>query len=53
MVSVYDGIPSAIWASQFLNAQGYLMKPIHMMQDNIAVIQIEKHGSKSCKRTKI
>ena len=52
VVGVYDGMPSAIWANQFLQAQGYAMKPIHMMQDNLAAIQIEKHGSKSCKRTK-
>ena len=51
VVGVYDGMPSAIWANQFFK-QNYVMKPIHMMQDNLAAIQIKKHGSKDCKRTK-
>ena len=48
LVSCSDFIPSAIYASLFLHAQGYHMQPSTVNQDNQSTIKLLNNGRSSC-----
>jgi KUP system potassium uptake protein len=48
LVGASDYLPFAIWASKFLEYQGYCLKVKRFHQDNESTIRFEKNGRKSC-----
>ena len=50
VVGVSDYLPNTIWLMRFLEAQGYTLKVNVMYQDNVAAIQMERHGKRSSSR---
>jgi hypothetical protein len=48
LVGASDYLPYAIWATNFLEAQGYVLKENVFYQDNQSTIRFEKNGRKSC-----
>jgi hypothetical protein len=52
LVGVNDVMPQVLWTQYFLKAQGFHVKPSHILQDNQSAILLEKNGlASSSKRT--
>jgi hypothetical protein len=53
LVGVHDVLPQILWTKHFLEAQGHIMKPSVIFQDNQSAMLLEKNGqSSSGKRTR-
>ena len=50
LVGVNDTLPQIIWTRNFLEAQGYKMRPADVYQDNQSAILLEKNGKASSSR---
>ena len=47
LVGTSDYVPIAIYTRLFLAAQGYVLKPTNLHQDNESAMKLEKNGRKS------
>jgi hypothetical protein len=53
LVGVHDVLPQILWTKHFLEAQGHIMKPSVIFQDNQSAMLLEKNGQASSgKRTR-
>lgn len=52
LVAVTDALGEAIYINNFLKAQGYIMGPVIVHQDNMSTMAMIKHGSPTSERTK-
>jgi hypothetical protein len=52
IVGLSDGLSHVLWARELLQAQGYVMQPTEIFQDNEGVLKIMGYGRHPKHRTK-
>jgi hypothetical protein len=52
LVTISDAMGQAIWTKNFLEAQGYNLPPIKLLEDNMSAIALVKNGKSNSSRTR-
>jgi hypothetical protein len=52
LVAISDMLPQAIWARDWLLAQGYDLGPLTLFQDNTSTIHLANNGKSNAERTR-
>jgi hypothetical protein len=52
LVAISDVIGQVLWMRNFLEAQGYILPPVKMFEDNLSTIALIKNGKSNSSRTR-
>jgi hypothetical protein len=52
LVAISDAMGQVIWTKNFLEAQGYNLPPIKLLEDNMSTIALVKNGKSNSSRTR-
>jgi hypothetical protein len=52
LVAISDAMGQAMWSKNFMEAQGYRLPPIKLLEDNMSTIALVKNGKSNSSRTR-